>query len=214
MMSYKNLISSCVAIAIAVTPGLSRAQQVGLAYTNASGSRNSDLATLHGARLEVSHTIRHVLLVRVGAHQLARGGESYGSTCVGLILPGTCAPEPLDQRRRLTFGSVGVGVTSNAKRTLSNAAYADALIGRAYTDDRGRTTGEHRTASQPLRGTSIGVELRARVAKTGAAARVSSYVGFSRSDADPHVQQCVDCFVPFGGAFEFRSWYAGVSLGR
>jgi hypothetical protein len=190
---------------------MARAQSVGVAFVTATGNSGSDLKTLHGARVEFTKAT-HISGVswRFGAHYLVRGGDSYGSTCSGLVQPGTCPPEPLAEHRRLAFGSFGIGATASVTTPLSLGLYADLLLGHANTDDRGRTSGLHRASSLPMLGGTVGLELRARLGSS----RASGYLGASATGVNPFVGECADCFQAFGGSFGFRSLYAGVAIGK
>lgn len=196
-------------------PFCAQAQTFGVAFESARGSRDSDLGTVNGVRADFTRPLSRYGLFRLGAHHLTRGGESFGSPCSGGPLPpGTCGPESLDETRRLTYGSIGVGLTSPTRHPVSVAVHVDALLGEAYTDDRGRTTGTRRTGYVILHAAAIGTDLHYRFPRTSVLRRAMVTVGASAAGANPLALQCSDCFMPFNAPFGFTTWHAGVAIGR
>jgi hypothetical protein len=188
-----------------------KAQSIGVAANGAEGNQRSGLGRMHGAQVDVSIPLEaQTYRWRMGLSHYTRGGDAFGSTCVGgPVPPGTCEPEALAQRNSLTLGSLGVGA-EKIHRYTAIGMFADVSAGSVSKRDRGLSTGAALSASRGVLGVGVGVEGRVQPV----ASRFAAYAGVSAVGLRTlSATNCDDCYVPFPAYWTIARWYGGVSIG-
>ena len=168
------------------------------------------LTTLYGGAARVSVPLgSDGASIRLGAERVSGNARRTGSTCSGLVEPGTCGPEPLRDDVRLSTASIGFGYGALAGARFALDLAADLRFGQVHVETRGQTSGGAISISKGLRGVELGVNGSwIPVARFPIALAVGAAVG----ELGPVVsEQIVDGYTPFEGEFTLRHLRVGVS---
>jgi hypothetical protein len=189
------------------------AQGIDVAVVSARSSTSRGVGPVAGGQLVISTERTHgVALGRFGLSYLTGREQTLGSLCSGLVLSGTCAPERLQNRRRLATISAGLGRVLLQRRGFELQAYADLALGAARIDDRAIDGGGKRGASRGVVGGRAGAELGWA---PGSRSPLAAHGGVAIDGIKPiSGVDCLDCWQPFSNGFDLVRFYVGVSLPR
>lgn len=96
--------------------------------------------------------------IRLGAERLTGSSRRIGAPCAGLVVPGTCQPEPMRDDARFTAATVGIGVRMINRHRITIDVIGDASFVNVQVDSRGLTSGGTISAGKELWDGDIGVE--------------------------------------------------------
>ena len=147
------------ALTLALAPPLA-AQSIGVSLLRLD-TDHSLVSDLTGFEFRVgSPTVGARLGIRFGVGRLWGSQERVGSTCSGLVQPGSCPPEPLHDETRFTRGRGELSVALLRHHRSAVDLVAGLEVGHIQTETDGRTSGAHVTADKTVWGPDIGAELR------------------------------------------------------
>ena len=95
---------------------------------------------------------------RAGVERLAGKSRRVGSPCSGLVLPGTCQPEPMRDNATMTSVSVGLGGRVLEWHRMTLSLTGDVGLLNVHVDSRGLTSGGSISAGKQLWDTDVGIE--------------------------------------------------------
>jgi hypothetical protein len=184
------------------------AQQISLAATQGLSTHRL-LGDPRGPSVGLTWPLDERVAARVGVHSLIHGQTRVGRACAGLIEPGTCPEEQLDDRTTLTGVVVGLVATVLRRDRFAVAVVPAAALAGARTKSRGRQTGNTLDASTGMRGIGAGAEF-AIIPHTRwpVAVRFGAHVGRLTSSEEP----IVDGYSPFYEPIVLTRLEIGVSV--
>ncbi len=146
--------------------------------------------------------------VRLGAERVSGNSRRTGVACAGLVMPGTCAPEPLRDDASLNTATGGLGYRALVWERFAVDVGADVRVGRVQADTRGLMSERTLSSSKTLRGFELGIDGSwfpwARLP-------LALEVGGSVGELTPVVsEQLIDGYTPFEGGFGLTRVRVGV----
>jgi len=94
---------------------------------------------------------------RFGGEWLHGQADRIGIPCAGLVEPGTCAPEPVHDRSRMTTARGGGMLRLAGGHNATLKLTADWMVTRVSVDTHGNASGSELTAAKMLWGAWLGV---------------------------------------------------------
>lgn len=141
------------------------------------------------------------------AHARARSGR-IGVPCAGLILPGTCPPEPLRDNGRLLSAGGGAALRVLRTQRVTVALTADVSAASVRADTRGLSSGATLTAAKTLWGGTLGARAAwTPVNRVPLALEVGGGIGTLAPISEEMV---ADGYTPFERRFDVRRVHLGV----
>jgi hypothetical protein len=152
---------------------------------------------------------RATVAFRVGGEWLRGRADHTGTACAGLIEPGTCLPEQVNDESWLAQGNAGVAVRVLGGGRAALALTADLALASVRADTRGLWSMRSLHARETLWGALVGVETTwLPLPRLPIALDLAANVGGLR----PIVSDLlIDGYTPFNDSFRIRLVRVGIS---
>ena len=206
---FVSLAAAAIAALIAL-PRLASAQGGGISAVSVSANHRLMGDGLLGgaahARFPFGDGRRSV---RLSAERLTGDAHRTGVPCSGLIMPGTCSPEPLRDDARLNSVSGGLGLQVLALPRLVVEVAGDLRLGWISANTRGLESGRSLSTDKSLWGGDVGIDVawspRARLP-------LALEVGIAAGRLMPLPRENVlDGYTPFNDGFRLTRLRVGLA---
>ncbi|MBL0940895.1 MAG: hypothetical protein IBJ03_18530 [Gemmatimonadaceae bacterium] len=196
-------------LALFASPALALSQDIGAGAIVLAANHDVFNRPLSGGALHVFFPRKGqgyalgIVMERVG-----RTDHRIGSTCVGLVMPGTCPSEPLTEDKRLTDVR-GMAIVDLFRGTRASVALsAGGTIAKVAVNARGQTSGGTRQVARTLFGADVGIVANWRPLK-----RVPVLVeaaGEGGRLRPLRSNEHIDGYTPFERAFNLNRYRIGI----
>lgn len=202
--------AACVSAAIASPVA---AQMMSISHTELRTWSPYGTGTMDGGQAMIWFPVHgRATHIRAGMSQVFHADQYMGTLCTGLIFPGSCPPELVEEKYTVLTATLGVGQQVFKTRYVQLQIFADATAGDMTPILRSIGTDATLTTNKKHIGWRAGAEAwwwpstRLPLGLT---------TSVSRDEFKPRdVDMCVDCWAPLRGDFGGSRLSFGVIFGK
>lgn len=152
------MLAAVFGVAIA-HPQSARAQVMTISKTELRTYSPNGVGTLSGGQAMIWFPIiGRATQIRIGLSQVHDANQYMGTVCQGIIQPGTCPPELIEEKYTILAGTFGIGQQLVRTRPVQLQLFADAFFGDMTPILRSIETDETLTLNLRQKGWRVGAE--------------------------------------------------------
>jgi hypothetical protein len=194
--------------AVLFSTSASGAQALRVSYVAAHANHRL-LQGVSGTEASGIFDVRPAVTFRASYSDLRGAQTRHGIACAGLIMPGTCSPEPIRDDSRIRALTLGVALQVLGRRSWRIAASPGLRIATVRADSRGLTSGRRLSATKLLAGPEGDLEVSV---SPGAFPRLEGHLAIGVGALAGPDEQVVDGYTPFSGGFALTRAQLGLAL--
>jgi len=153
--------------------------------------------------------VRPAVTFRASYSDLRGAQTRHGIACAGLIMPGTCSPEPIRDDSRIRALTLGVALHVLRRPSWRIAVSPGLRIATVRADSRGLTSGRRLSATKLVAGAEGDLELSA---SAGAFPRLEAHLAIGVGALIGADDRIADGYTPFSNDFALRRAQLGLAL--